>query len=81
LLLDTCLGVIGSSSLDLVVPEPCLYAIDARVKLETASTVSFVSCVGEVNPIEVGQIHVSDFWCSFYPQLVVCRRLALWMRV
>jgi hypothetical protein len=61
MLLDTCLVVIGSSSLDLVVLEPCSYAIDARVKLETASTtVSFVSCVGETNPIQVGQTPVSD---------------------
>jgi hypothetical protein len=43
LFLDTCWGVIGSSSLDLAVPEPCSSAIDARAKLEPASTVPFVS--------------------------------------
>jgi hypothetical protein len=67
LLLDICLGVIMSSSLDLDVLEPCSSAIDARVKLETASIVSFVSCVGEIDPIEVGRTLVSDFWCSFDP--------------
>ena len=43
LLLDTCLGVIGSSSLDLAVPEPCSSPFDARAKLEPASTVPSVS--------------------------------------
>jgi hypothetical protein len=81
LFLDTCLGLIGSSSLDLVVPEPCSYAIDARVKLETASTMSSVSCVGEIDPIEVGRTPISDILCSFDPQFVVCWRLAPWLRV
>jgi hypothetical protein len=76
LVLDTCLGIIGASSLDLVVLEPCTSVIDARVKLETASTMPFVSCVGEV-----GRTRISDFWCSFDPQLVVCWRLAPWLSV
>jgi hypothetical protein len=61
------LGVFGSSSLDLVVPEPCSSAIDARVKLETASTVSSGSCVGEIDPIEVGRTHVSDLCVQLTP--------------
>jgi hypothetical protein len=55
LLLDTYLGVIGSSSFDLVVPKPCSSTIDARVKLETVSAMPYVAWVGEVDPSEVGR--------------------------
>jgi hypothetical protein len=66
LLLDICLGFVGSSSLDLDVPEPCSSSIDARVKLEKAFAM-FAPCVGEVEPSEVGRTRISDFCCSFDP--------------
>ena len=55
LLLDTCWGVIGSSSLDLTVPEPCHLLSTHAPSLGRLLLCRLFPCVGEVDPSEVGR--------------------------